>query len=136
VKIKTSVASYGPQLGKTHAFVDVTVDFESSKEMATFRVLVPDGDGEMDARELAVARARDLGAQVCGCPSIGSVRDVAEVRSGRLASLRLPAKAGLFLVGDTSRTQAGVMPAQPGSAGAGRHPGGWDHHQCLCRATA
>jgi hypothetical protein len=59
VKIKATVAGYGPQPGKTHALVDVSVDFEA-REMATFRVLVPDEDGEGDARELAVARARDL----------------------------------------------------------------------------
>jgi hypothetical protein len=57
VKIKATLAGYGPRPGKTHAFVDVSVDFEASQELATFRVLVPDGEGEKAAR---VARARDL----------------------------------------------------------------------------
>ena len=60
MKIKATVAGYGPQPGKTHALVDVNVDFQASKEIATFRVLVPHADGEKAAEELAVARARDL----------------------------------------------------------------------------
>jgi hypothetical protein len=42
----------------THAIVDVSVDF--LKELATFRVLVPDGHREGAVQKLAVARARDL----------------------------------------------------------------------------
>jgi hypothetical protein len=60
MKIKATVAGYGPRPRKTHALVDVSVDFEASKEMATFRVLVPDGNSDDAAHELAVARARDL----------------------------------------------------------------------------
>jgi hypothetical protein len=60
MKVTATVAGYGPRPEKMHALVDVSVDFEASKEMATFRVLVPDGDGEDAAEELAVARARDL----------------------------------------------------------------------------
>ena len=68
MKIKATVAGYGPQPGKTNAFVDVSVDFEASRELATFRVLVPDGDGKGDARELAVARARDLARKFVAGP--------------------------------------------------------------------
>ena len=46
--------------GENDVLVDVSVDFEVSQELATFRVLVPDGEGEKAAQELAVARARDL----------------------------------------------------------------------------
>jgi hypothetical protein len=60
VKIKATVAGYGPRPGKTHALVDVNVDFQVSKEVATFRVRVPNAEGEKAAEELAVARARDL----------------------------------------------------------------------------
>jgi hypothetical protein len=38
----------------------VSIDFEASKELATFRVLVPIAEGEKAAQELAVARPTDL----------------------------------------------------------------------------
>jgi hypothetical protein len=60
MKITATVTGYGPRPRKTHALVDVSVDFEASKELASFRVLVPDGVSDEAARELGVARARDL----------------------------------------------------------------------------
>jgi hypothetical protein len=60
VKIKATFAGYGPGQRKVYALVDVSVDFDSSKELATFRVQVSKAEDEKAAQELAVARARDL----------------------------------------------------------------------------
>jgi hypothetical protein len=60
MKITATVTGYGPRPGKTHALVDVAAEFNSSNELASFRVLEPDGKGDGEAWESGIARAMDL----------------------------------------------------------------------------
>jgi hypothetical protein len=60
MKITATGTSYGPRPRKTHALVDVSVDSKPQRRLASFRVLIPVGGGDEAARELGVARAKDL----------------------------------------------------------------------------
>jgi hypothetical protein len=60
MKITATVTGYGPRPGKTHALVDVSVEFNQLNELASFQVRVPHGSKDDEAREAGIARAMDL----------------------------------------------------------------------------
>jgi hypothetical protein len=64
MKITATVTGYGPRPGKTHALVDVSVEFHRSNELASFHVRVPHGNNDDEAREAGIARAMDLARKI------------------------------------------------------------------------